>query len=194
MDWLAFIMALCAGVSLSAACGFRVFLPLLALSIAVRFGGYAVNEHLAWVGSDPAFCSLLIATVVEIIAYYVPFVDHLLDTVSAPLAVAAGAVVTAGLLPDMPDFLQWTIGILAGSGAAGIVQLGTTAARGTSTVTTVGFGNFLVSTSENLLSAVGAVLAIALPALAIIGVLLFVWLLWRIIRRCRRKATLQPVS
>ena len=194
MDWLALIVAICAGVSLSAACGFRVFLPLLALAIAVRYGGYPVNEHLAWVGSDTAFYGLLVATVVEIAAYYIPFVDHLLDTVSMPLALVAGAVVTAGLLPAMPDFFQWTIGILAGSGAAGVVQLGTTAARGTSTVTTGGVGNFLVSTSENFLSAAGSVLAILLPALAFIGVILFIWLLWAIVRRFRRRTGVQPAS
>lgn len=194
MDWLALIVALCAGISLSAACGFRVFLPLLALAIAVRYGGYSVNEHLAWVGSDTAFYGLLVATVVEIAAYYIPFIDNLLDTVSTPLALAAGAVVTAGLMPDMPDFFQWTIGILAGSCAAGVTQLSTTTVRGTSTVTTGSFGNFLVSTSENFLSAIGSVLAILLPVLAIIGVIFFIWLLWALVRRFRRRTGVQPAS
>ncbi len=186
MEQMNLLIALCAGISLSAAAGFRVFLPLLALSIAVHFGGYTVNEHLAWIGSNTALYTLLTASVVEVLAYYIPAVDNLLDTVSGPLALAAGAVITAGLLPEMPDVAQWAIGIIAGSGAAGVVQAGTTAARGASTTTTAGTGNFLVASAENVLSTVGSVLALLLPLVAIFGVVFFVWVLWRVIRRLRR--------
>ncbi len=186
MDWIALIIALCAGISLSAACGFRIFLPLLALSVAVRFFGFGVNEHLTWVGGDTAFYTLLVATVVEVLAYYIPAVDNVLDAVVGPLSMVAGAVVTAGLLPEMPDALQWVIGIVVGSGAAGSVRAGTAALRGTSTVTTAGLGNPILSTLENILSAIGSVLAIVLPVLAILGVLVMVWVIWAIIRRLRR--------
>lgn len=194
MEWTSLIIALCAGISLSAATGFRVFLPLLALAVAVRYGGYTVNEHLAWVGSSTAFYTLLTATVVEVLAYYIPAVDNLLDTVSGPLALVAGAVITAGLLPEMPDIAQWAIGIVAGSGAAGVVQAGTTAARGVSTATTAGTGNFLLASAENVCSAVGSVLALLLPLLAIVGVVFFVWVLWRVVRRLRRNRTAQATS
>lgn len=194
MDWLSLSIALCAGVSLSAACGFRVFVPLLTLAIAVRFCGYSVNEHLAWVGSDTAFYGLLVATVLEIAAYYIPAVDNLLDAVSTPLALVAGAIVTAGLMPDMPDIVQWAIGIIVGSGAAGAVQASTVATRGASTVTTGGFGNALVASAENVFSVAGSLLAIVLPMLAIIGVLFLAWLLWCVLRRFRKRRQEQPAT
>ncbi len=186
MDWITLAIALCTGISLSAACGFRVFVPLLAVSAAVRYLNVPVNDTLAWVGSDAAFVCLLAATVVEVLAYYIPFVDHLLDTVSAPLALAAGAIITAGLLPEMPDYAQWGIGIIAGAGAAGAVQAGTTALRATSTVSTGGLGNWVVTTVENILSLLGSILAILLPVVAILGVLLLALMVGLIIRRVRR--------
>lgn len=45
------VVDVCAGISLSAACGFRVFLPLLAVSIAAHFFGFKVNADFEWIGS-----------------------------------------------------------------------------------------------------------------------------------------------
>lgn len=45
------VVGICVGISLSAACGFRAFLPLLAVSIAVHFFGYKVNADFEWIGS-----------------------------------------------------------------------------------------------------------------------------------------------
>lgn len=182
-------LALCVGISLSAACGFRVFVPLLAAAVGMRCTGLVVNEHLAWLGSNSALVCLGVATVVEILAYYIPWLDHALDSISAPLAMAAGAVITAGLLPDMPDFARWGIGIVAGAGTAGTVQLGSSTARGASFAATGGLGNGIVATGENVLSVVGSVLALLAPVVAVIGALLVVglagWVLLKLWRKVR---------
>lgn len=188
MDYPQLILALCLGVSLSALCGFRVFVPLLAISLGVRFAGLSVNESLAWVGSDVALVCLSVATVVEILAYYIPLVDNVLDTISGPLALVAGAVVAAGMLPEMPAFAQWGLGIIAGAGSAGAVQLSTTTARGASSATTGGLGNFVVATAENGASILGSLVAIIVsPIIVLIGVGLLVWLVWRLLRKLRPK-------
>lgn len=197
MSALHVILALCLGVSLSAACGFRVFVPLLATSLGVRFCGMEVNETLAWVGSDLALAGLCVATVVEMLAYYIPWVDNALDTISMPLAAIAGAVITAGVLPEMPEFAQWGLGIVAGAGAASTVQLGTTAVRGASTATTGGTGNFVVATAENGASIAGSVIAIVVsPIIAIIGLVILFWVVCRLIKRWkkRRASKLAPQS
>ena len=144
------IVGICVGISLSAACGFRVFLPLLAVSIAVHFFGYKVSADFEWIGSWISIVSLATATIVEVAAYYLPCVDNLLDLVNVPLAFAAGAVVMSGVLPDVHPYLNWSIAGLLGSSAAGLTQLATTIIRGASTATTAGVGNNVVSSSENV--------------------------------------------
>lgn len=187
MDYVQLILALCLGVSLSALCGFRVFVPLLAVALGVRFTGLSVNESLAWVSSDVALVCLVVATVVEILAYYIPWVDNALDAVSGPLALVVGAVVATGLLPEMPPFAQWGLGILAGAGSAGAVQLSTTTARGVSSATTGGMGNFIIATAENGASILGSLVALIVsPIIVLIGVGLLVWVVWRTLRKLRQ--------
>ncbi len=185
INYLQLGLALCAGVSLSAACGFRVFVPLLVMALGVRFGGIDIDENLAWVGSDAAICCLGAATLAEIIAYYIPVIDNVLDTIAGPAALVAGAIVTGGMLGDLPDWLQWSAGIVAGAGAAGAVQLGTTSVRATSTTTTVGVGNPIISTMENIFSTIGSLLAIIAPILAVVGAVIFIFLFIFCLRKIR---------
>lgn len=189
MEFVPLLLSLCMGVALSAACGFRVFVPLLAVSVAVRWGDLQVGEALSWVGTDAAFICLTVATVVELIAYYVPLVDHALDVISSPLALLAGTVLMSGMMGELPDYLQWGIGIVGGAGTAGLVKAGASALRGASAVTTATLANPLVATLENILSIVGSVLAVVLPLLAALLCVLLGWLIFRLARRLRRPSS-----
>ncbi len=184
-DYLQTGIALCVGISLAASCGFRVFIPLLVMALGVRFFGLSIDKNLAWLGSDVAIICLGAATIAEILAYYIPVVDNFLDTIVGPAALVAGALVTAGMLGELPDWLQWGIGIVAGAGTAGTVQLGTSAVRAASTTTSAGIGNPIVSTAENGLSIVGSVMAVLTPLLAIVGAALFVFLTVLFLRKLR---------
>ena len=194
MDYAQLALALCMGIALSAACGFRVFVPLLAVSLAARHAGLEVGDTLAWVRTDAAFICLAAATVVEVLAYYIPLLDHALDVINTPLAMVAGVLITCGLLPDMPEFARWGIGIVAGAGASGMVQLGTAALRGLSTGATATLGNPIISTVENGLSVIGSVLAIVLPVVAALGMMVMAWLVFKLIRRLRRRPQAASVS
>lgn len=189
-------LALCVGVSLAAACGFRVFIPLLVMALGVRLGGLSIDENLAWVGSDVAIACLGAATLAELLAYYIPLVDNFLDSLAGPAALVAGAIVTGGMLGDLPDWLQWGTGIVAGAGVAGTVQLGTTAVRAASTTSSAGIANPAVSTAENLFSTIGAVLAVVAPLLAAAGSILIIFLviislrkIMQLIRKRKEAAT-----
>ena len=164
------VVGVCAGISLSAACGFRVFLPLLAVSFAVHFFDYKVNADFGWIGSWISIVSLATATIVEVVAYYLPFVDNLLDLINVPLAFVAGAVVMSGVLPDVHPYLKWSIAGLLGSSAAGLTQLATTIIRGASTTTTAGAGNNVVSSSEGVCATFFSLGAILFPLIAIVVV------------------------
>lgn len=185
IDYLQTGLALCVGVSLAAACGFRVFVPMLVMALGVRLGGLEIDENLAWLGSDTAIACLGAATLAEVLAYYIPVVDNLLDTIAGPAALVAGAVVTGGMLGDLPDWLQWGTGIVAGAGAAGTVQLGTTALRAAGTATTAGVGNPVISTMENIFATIGSVLAVLLPILAVVGSVLIIFIVLFSLRKIR---------
>lgn len=181
---LEIVLSVLVGVGLSAACGFRVFVPLLVISIASKTGHLALAPGFNWMGTWPALVAFSLATALEITAYYVPWLDNLLDSIATPAAVVAGVIVTAACIGDMSPFLKWTLAVIAGGGAAGAVQTVTAAARSASTAATGGLANWIVATAENVGAAVVSALAILLPIAAIAAIVATVALLgWRIIRR-----------
>src|SRR5215470_11881175 len=166
------ILAISLGIGLSAACGFRVFVPLLVMSVASFSGHLTLAPGFQWIGTYPALITFSVATVVEIGGYYIPWVDHLLDTMATPAAIVAGTVITAAMVSNTSPFLKWTLAAIAGGGAAGLVQGTTVLARGVSTATTGGLGNPVVATAELGGSVVTSVLTILAPVL-VVAILVF---------------------
>src|SRR5438094_7023125 len=130
------LLSVCLGIGLSAACGFRVFVPLLVMSIASLSGHLTLAHGFEWIGSYPALIAFAVATCVEIAGYYIPWVDNLLDTIATPAAIVAGILVTASVMMDVSPFVKWTLAIIAGGGAAGLAQGTTVLARGASSAGT----------------------------------------------------------
>src|SRR6478752_5731812 len=110
------------GIGLSAACGFRIFVPLLVMSFAANAGHINLSPGFDWIATWPAFVCFLTATILEITAYYIPWLDNLLDTIATPAAVVAGTIITAAVITDMSPLLKWSLALIAGGGTAGIIQ------------------------------------------------------------------------
>lgn len=183
------LLALLVGVGLAASCGFRVFVPLLTMSVAVKAGHLELADGWQWVGEWPALIALAVATTIEVVGYFVPWIDNLLDSLATPAAVVAGIVVTAACVADMSPLMQWSTAVIAGGGAAGCVQAGTVLLRGASTSTTGGFGNFLIAIVELVASSVLSILTIVVPVVATLVLLLVVAWSVRLLLRWRRKKT-----
>ncbi len=166
------LLSVCVGIGLAAACGFRVFVPLLVVSAAAVSGHLTLAPSFQWMGTYPALIAFSVATAVEIAGYYIPWVDHLLDTVATPAAVVAGTVVSMSLVTGMDPFLRWTLAVIAGGGVAGLVQSGTVVTRAASTSTTGGLGNPLVATGEWVLALVMSLLSLLAAVLPVVAVLL----------------------
>ena len=160
------------GLGLAAACGFRVFVPLLVMSVASYSGHLELTPGFEWIGTLPALVTFATATVAEILAYYVPWVDNILDTVAGPAAVVAGAVVAASTMTEIDPFVKWSLAIIGGGGLAGLVKGTTSMARGASTLTTGGLVNPVLSTVEMGVSFALSLLAIVLPLLAMLVLLI----------------------
>lgn len=174
----------CLGLALAACCGFRVFIPLLAVSIASLTHLVHLSAGFAWLGSWPALICFGIAAVLEIIAYYIPFVDNLLDTIATPLAIVAGALISTSVIPANDPLLRWALGLIAGGGSAAILQTGTGLLRLFSSKATLGSGNHVVATSENAAAAGGSLLSLLLPVIAVI--ILFFLVLYLVPRVARK--------
>ena len=162
------LLAICLGIGLSAACGFRVFVPMLIAGVAVRAGWVTLSDGFDWLGSWPAITAFAVATALEIGAYYVPWLDNALDSIASPLAVIAGVIVSAACIHDIDSLLKWSLAIIAGGGTAGTIKLGVAGLRLGSTSFTGGLGNSIVSTVEWISSTIMSVLSILLPILAAI--------------------------
>jgi len=176
------------GVGLAAATGFRVFLPMLIVSAAAYTGHLPLGENFAWLGTPSALIMLSVAALVEILAYYIPGVDNLLDILATPAAVVAGTLVTAAVITDLPPMVKWTTAVIAGGGVAGLTQSVIALLRAKSTILTGGIGNPVIATAELGGSLLVSLLALAAPLIALLVVALFLWLAIRLIRQIMRGA------
>lgn len=163
------ILGLCIGIGLSAACGFRVFVPLLVMSIASLLGWFEPMKGFEWLAMPSVCIALAVATVCEVAAYYIPWVDNMLDTVATPAAMIAGTLTTMAVSSgEMSQFASWAAAIIIGGGTAGAVQMSTVAVRGVSTATTGGVANPLVSTGEWVGAFLLSILSLIVPVLVVV--------------------------
>ena len=181
------VLSVALGVGLAAAVGFRVFLPLLVMSGAAYTGHLPLSENFAWLGTPTALAMLSVAAVAEILAYYIPGVDNLLDAIATPAAVVAGTIAAAAVMTDLPPIVKWTTAVIAGGGAAGLTKTVTSLLRAKSTVMTAGFGNAVVSTGELAGALLVSLLALLAPLAALAIVVAFCWLAVRFLRRLFRR-------
>ena len=109
-----YILSAFIGIGLAAASGFRVFMPMFAVSLAAFMGWIDMPENFAWLSGLPTLITTGIAMILEILAYYIPFVDHVLDSVNIPLAAVAGSILFASQFTGLEAFPQWALALIAG--------------------------------------------------------------------------------
>ena len=172
------LLGLTIGIGLSAACGFRLIVPFVVMSISALSGHLTLAPDMAWIGTYPALIAFGIATVLEILIYFIPWVDDVMAALSIPVSIVAGTIITAAFVPDMSPFLRWTLAAIAGGTVAGTTETLTTGLRFASTATTAGLGNGLLSVGELLSSTLLSLLALLVPVISLLLVLFF--LTWSI--------------
>lgn len=185
-DILPYILSAFIGIGLAAASGFRVFLPMFAVSLASYLGWIPISDNFEWLSGLPTLITTGVATIIEIVAYYIPVVDNFLDTITIPLATIAGSILFASQFMELGTFPQWALALIAGGGTAATIASGFAGTRAASTATTAGIGNNMVATTETAGAGLMSVLAIFLPVIAfifaivlLILVLFFGRKLWR---------------
>lgn len=189
------LLAVCLGIALAAASGLRIFLPLFLLSLAGRFGWVEVSGGFAWLTETPALIAFGIAVAIEVAAYSVPWLDNFLDAASAPLAIAAGVLISASTFTGMDPLPRWILAAVAGGGAAAGMHALTAGLRMVSTFATGGLGNFVIAIGELALSALLSILAFAIPlAAGFVAILILLVAGLRVLWRRSRRRALSPAS
>ena len=181
MEVLSFetLLSIGAGLGLSAACGFRVFVPLLVMSIAALSGHLTLSSEFAWIATYPALIAFLVATILEIAGNAIPAVGATLNSLATPISMIAGTIATAACVTSMSPFLKWTLAIIAGGGAAGVVQGATIVFRLPAHAAAPGVADTGVSAGEAGGSFLLSILAIVVPLVALVAVFVgIIFILW----------------
>ena len=180
------ISAIAMGIALSACCGFRIFVPMLAGAVAAYNHWFSFSADMQWLGTLPAIICFATAAVIEIAAYYFPFLDNILDAIATPLAIAAGTILAFAILPvgNGEPLLRWTTAFVAGGATAGTLHVGTGLLRLFSTKATLGTGNPVLASGENAVAVTASVLSFIVPVIiATILLLVVVWIGYKGVRR-----------
>ena len=175
------------GLGLASATGLRTFLPLLMLAVAARFGlfGVTLNEQMDWLGSTPAIAALGIAAVVEFAGDKIPVVDHGLNVVGAFTRPIAGAIAAASVFAGLDPTTAAVAGVIVGAPTAVAFNAAQGGARLTSTATTGGLGNPILSFIEDVLSFLTVLLAFLAPVLVPVVLIVLMVVVFRLARRLR---------
>jgi hypothetical protein len=173
------------GLGLSAACGLRVFVPLLVASLAAQTGHLVLTPGFEWIGTPPALYAFATATLLEVLAYGIPWLDNLLDLIATPAAVAAGILLGLSTLGDLPPLLRWSLAVIAAGGAAAAAQGTSSMIRAHSSLLTGGLGNPLVALLEGVGALVLAGIAILAPGLVFAVLIGLGWAVFRLARSAR---------
>jgi hypothetical protein len=188
MSELDLVVSIALGVGLAAATGLRLFVPMLVASTAAYSGYLPLSEGFAWLATPAALTMLGVAALVEILAYYIPGIDNVLDALTTPAAFVAGIVVSAAVMADVPPLVKWTTAVIAGGGAAGLAHGTTAMLRAGSTLVTGGLGNPVIATAELGGALLLSLLALAAPIAAVVAVAVLAWQ----VRKAFRKSGTSP--
>jgi hypothetical protein len=182
MDALQVLIAASTGLGLAAASGFRVFLPPFLMAVWLRLGFLDVNiegSEFEAFSSDVSILLLGVASLSEIMAYKIPWMDNMLDSVATPLAGLAGIYLVAVSLEGADPSVQWALAIIAGGGASLSIQSATVAGRGLSSMFTLGLANPFFSLIEDIASVLLIFIALLAPLAALFASVILIFVIFR---------------
>ncbi len=177
---------------LSASAGLNAYIPLLVVGLMNRFTDLLELSGPYDIVSNPAVLAVLgVLTAIEVVADKVPAINHVNDAIQTFVRPTAGALVFVASTSAAE--LNPAVAVIAGLLVSGGVHATkSTVVRPAVTATTAGIGNTPVSAAEDVLATFASILAVLAPILLAILLLLFIYLVWRWIRRLRHKDRPEP--
>lgn len=170
---------------LSSSAGLNAYLPLLVAALLARFTDL-IELRSPWDALESWWVigALSILLLIEVLVDKVPAVDTINDTIQTFIRPVAGAILfaaSAGVIGETHPVLALICGLLVAGGVHAVKAT----ARPVVTASTGGVLNPVVSTLEDVLSLVVALLAIIVPLLGLLLLLLVI--IWFVRRRRRRE-------
>ena len=175
------ILSFLLGIGLSAAVGFRVFVPMLIVSLSSMMGIIHLAPGFEWMGTPVAALVFAVATLVELLGFLVPWISNALDSLATPAATIAGVIMMAAVLTDMHPVARWALAIIAGGGVALTVQGATVVTRAVAAGATGGVANPIVAILEAIGAFIVTVTTIIIPMIMGVIILIAVLLVLRIV-------------
>lgn len=152
-------MSVFMGLALATATGFRIFIPMLLLSIGSISGVINLSGNMAWLGTEVALVILIISSIVELLAYLIPGVDNVLDIIDTPIAVLAGILIMFSVI-EVDSMMHWMLVIVIGGAIPALLKAFKATLRGFLTIFTGGLGNVFFAIFEVVASLFLAVIAV----------------------------------
>jgi len=181
--------SLLSAFGLSTAAGLNAYIPLLAVGLLARYtdlihldGPYVLLTH-------PLVLLLLaLLALLDFVADKIPAIDHIAHMVGVLIHPIAGALLfmTANNASGtLSPFLAALFGMVLAGGTHGLRAI----ARPVATASTAGIANPFVSLIEDITSFTLAVLALLVPAVAVLLIFLIAYLVIRSLRDIARRRT-----
>jgi len=174
-----------AAFGLAGAAGLNAYIPLLIVAVLARLGLLQLSAPFDALASWPAIVALVVLGTIEFIADKVPGVDHINDAIQTFVRPTAGAILFAantGVVSGLDTTLALICGLVLASG----VHATKAAARPVVNGATMGIGAPFVSLAEDVLAAIGSLLAVFFPLLFVLFAAALGYLAYRLIRQARR--------
>lgn len=171
---------------LSTSAGLNAYIPMLMVSILGRLGWLDLSEPFDVMESWWVIGILTVLLIVEIFVDKIPAVDSVNDVIQTLVRPAAGALMfasQANIITDVNPIIAIVLGIML----AGGVHATKATVRPVVTAASVGTGNWAVSIAEDIIAFFVSLMAIIVPLLAVICILVFFILAFRVYRKRKSK-------
>jgi len=181
------LLDLASAFGLSTAAGLNAYIPMLTVAVLAKFT-HLIELQEPWSALTSWWIIALLAVllVIEEIADKVPAVDTVNDVVQTLVRPTAGAILFAATTQssiNMHPILAFGCGVIL----AGTVHVVKAGARPAVTAATAGIANPVVSTVEDVVSAVTSFISVIFPYLVIVWVILLALTIFIVVRWRRRR-------
>lgn len=157
---------LATSVGLGASAGINAYATFLVFGILARFYPARFTGDLAdFFSSTPVLCGMAVLYAIEFFADKIPAIDHAWDVIHTFVRPLAGVVISfAAVDPALPKSVSIVAAIISGGAALG-THLTKSTVRATSTATTGGVANPILSLIEDLIVFVQTAIVVVWPYL-----------------------------
>lgn len=167
------------GMGVSSSIGYKPFIPLIIVGISSKLGIIELANQNHWISSTLFIFIMIAFTILDMVGTSIPFVGRLFEVASIPITLIGGYLVTTLLSEDMftkETILKPIVGILFGSGSAGLVKVSTIIQNALTDTVTMGVSSVINSIKDSIKSFFISILAILAPILAgfMLAFLLFI--------------------